>query len=348
MKKLLVALSAAAACALLAIGGYAYYSTPVNYVSFDINPSVELGLNTFGTVVSAESCNEDGALLLQNRTFTRLSLEDALGGLVEEAGKQGFLAQDGSSVIAVTAESERTETAARLQADCENDVRLALQTQNRNAVVYTDCSDLQLRTRAQAAGVSPGKYKLIAALQALEPDVSVEDYRDAKNTDIIAKAGALLEKSGAGQDDAYARTYPLMGAAAPPVRAAKAQNRNVAALQTREQDQTQDQTQTQEQDQTQAQDQTQQQTQEQTQTQTQEQTQTQQQTQDQAQTQADDGSGTQTQAGDGSAQQEQSQNAGSSGTQQDQEQNAGTQTQNGGDSGSGGSGTQSGSDGKQG
>jgi len=342
MKKLLVALSAAAACALLAIGGYAYYSTPVNYVSFDINPSVELGLNTFGTVVSAESCNEDGALLLQNRTFTRLSLEDALGGLVEEAGKQGFLAQDGSSVIAVTAESERTETAARLQADCENDVRLALQTQNRNAVVYTDCSDLQLRTRAQAAGVSPGKYKLIAALQALDPDVSVEDYRDAKITDIIAKAGALLEKSGAGQDDAYAQTFTLMEAAAQQVRAAKAQNRNGAALQTQEQDQTQ----TQQQDQTQAQDQTQQQTQEQTQTQ--QQTQDQAQTQEQTQTQADDGSGTQTQAGDGSAQQEQSQNAGSSGTQQDQEQNAGTQAQNGGDSGSGGSGTQSGSDGKQG
>ena len=36
----------------LAGGGYAYAKTPVAYVSMDINPSVELGVNAFDKVVS--------------------------------------------------------------------------------------------------------------------------------------------------------------------------------------------------------------------------------------------------------------------------------------------------------
>jgi hypothetical protein len=44
----------------LAVGGYAFYNTPINYVSFDVNPSVELGLNFFDKVVSCEACNEEG------------------------------------------------------------------------------------------------------------------------------------------------------------------------------------------------------------------------------------------------------------------------------------------------
>jgi len=59
-KALLASACSIAVVGLLAYGGFAVYKTPVNYVSIDINPSVELGLNLFDRVVSVEGMKEDG------------------------------------------------------------------------------------------------------------------------------------------------------------------------------------------------------------------------------------------------------------------------------------------------
>ena len=53
LRRLSAAVVPAAACISLIIGGYALYKTSVNYVSYDINPSLELGINFFGKVVEA-------------------------------------------------------------------------------------------------------------------------------------------------------------------------------------------------------------------------------------------------------------------------------------------------------
>lgn len=192
MKKLLIAASTVVACAILGVGGYIYYNTPVNYVSLDINPSVELGINAFNSVVSVDGCNDDGELLIKESKLSNLSLEEAIATLVNEADEQGFIAEDGSTVIAVTAESDNEETATELQSKSEEGVNLTLSTKNMAAIVYADCSNLQLRTKAREMGISPGKYKLIEVLQLLDPSITVERYKNAKITDIITKAGELM------------------------------------------------------------------------------------------------------------------------------------------------------------
>ena len=40
---------------LLGTGGYSLYGRPVSYVSIDVNPSIELGINRWGRVVSANA-----------------------------------------------------------------------------------------------------------------------------------------------------------------------------------------------------------------------------------------------------------------------------------------------------
>ena len=192
MKKFVGAISAVAACALLAAGGFVLYATPVNYVSFDINPSVELGVNAFDKVVSAQAYNDDGESLLAGVHVRNLSLQDAINGLVEQAGAQGYVRDDGSSVIAVTAESNNEQTAARLQTSCENTITLTLNKGETTAVVYTDAITLHFAHKARELGVSPGKYKLIQVLQSLDPTITVEQYKDAKISEIIAAGNALL------------------------------------------------------------------------------------------------------------------------------------------------------------
>lgn len=195
MKKTIIALSAAAACALLAFGGYTYYNTPVSYLSVDINPSVELGVNAFGVVVRTEGTNEDGQLLLKNHAFTNKSVRNIVQELVEEAAAQGFIAPDGSSVIAVTSETDDDDKASKLQDQAQNGANAALEDKKINAVVYTNAASLELRTEAKTAGISPGKYKMIKLLQILDPTIKVEDYQDAKMSAIIEKANELLSSS---------------------------------------------------------------------------------------------------------------------------------------------------------
>jgi len=199
MKKLFVAAASVAACALLTAGGYAYYNTPVNYVSVDINPSIELGINRFGTVVTSESYNEDGELILKEAKLTRMALKEAIDLLIREAAEQGYIAEDGSSVIAVTSESDDDETAAELEEASEEAVNVSLSVKNLNAIVYADCSSLELRTEAKELGISPGKYKLVAALQAIDPEINIDDYKDAKITDIIVDVNLQM---GNASDDA--------------------------------------------------------------------------------------------------------------------------------------------------
>lgn len=220
MKKMIVTLSAVAACAILAVGGYAYYNTPVNYVSLDINPSVEFGINAFDRVVSAESYNEDGALLLSENKYTHQKLADAIDILVQEAAEQGFVQNDGTTVIAVTAESNNEKTAAELTSSCEAGIHLALGKANASAIIYTDSVNLQLRTQAMEAGVSPGKFRLIEMLQTLDPEVTVEQYRNARITDILAEANEMMSGNSGGQNGAYAGVLDRIRDAAEQVQAA--------------------------------------------------------------------------------------------------------------------------------
>jgi len=200
MKKLWVTALSLAFCAVLAFGGYSYCNTPVNYVSLDINPSVELGINAFGNVVRVEGCNDDGELLLRERKLTHQSLAEAINALIQEASAQGFILDDGSTVIALTIETEDEEEAADLQDESRQGFDKALRAKNINAILYLDCASLELRTEAKEMGISPGKYKLIEVLQALDPDITAEEYKNAKVTEIMTKANELLSDLAEGKN----------------------------------------------------------------------------------------------------------------------------------------------------
>ncbi len=104
-----------AACMMLSVVGYAFYRMPVDYVCMDINPSIEIGINAFGKVVSVEAYNEDGLKVIGKNKYFNQSVKDTVAALVKGAAEEGFIDEDGGSVIALTAESENEEVAAELQ-----------------------------------------------------------------------------------------------------------------------------------------------------------------------------------------------------------------------------------------
>ena len=185
----------------LSVGGYFYYHTPVNYLSLDINPSVELGINAFDKVVSATGYNVDGTTILKGQDVTNSSVKDAVKDLVLSAAKNGFINSDGSTIISLTAETNNPETASNLEESSEQGAQEATNTAHVTAVVFKTNVALARRDEARKLGITPGKLNLIQKLQALDATTTIDEYKDAKVTDIMKKI-IELKKSAKGNDSA--------------------------------------------------------------------------------------------------------------------------------------------------
>jgi len=182
----------AAAVCLLAVLGISSIFIPTSYVSVDINPSVELGINLWNRVALVRDYNEDGALLLASDSYWNLPLHTAVRKLVEEAVDQGYVLEDGTTVISITTVCNGDKASERLRIAGEEGAALALEIKAQSAIVYTDQVALSFRDEAQDAGFSPGKYKLIQILQAMDPELDVESLRGAKVTEILERANEIL------------------------------------------------------------------------------------------------------------------------------------------------------------
>lgn len=186
--------TAAVICAAL-FGAYNYYKTPVSYISLDINPSVELGVNPFGKVVSAIAYNNDGQTILNGQNVIDSSVKNAVDELVKSAAQKGFIAKDGSTVIALTSETDSNSVATQLQSDAAQGAESAIKSEGDSATVQKENVALARRDEARKLGITPGKLNLIQKLQALDSTISVNEYKDAKVTDIMKKFVELKKQS---------------------------------------------------------------------------------------------------------------------------------------------------------
>lgn len=182
----------AVACAAILLCGasvvaYAYYKTPTSYISLDINPSVELGVNAFDKVISAEAYNNDGKIILEDQNVINSDVKTAVNTLVVSAANNGFIEKDGSSVISITAETDDQSTAKLLESEAEKGVNNAITETGTTAIVRKDNVALARRDEARRLGITPGKLNLIQKLQALDPAITVDQYKNAKVKDIMNK-----------------------------------------------------------------------------------------------------------------------------------------------------------------
>ena len=196
-KKIALALSAAFVLSL-AGGGYAYAKTPVAYVSVDINPSVELGINAFDTVVSVEAYNEDGSNILEGTDLLNVKVDEAVSTVVTNAINDGYIKEDGTSAIEITTSTDKTDVATELDETLKEVVDETLDDNNVEAEVETQNVALARRDEARKLGITPGKLNLIQKLQALDPTITVDEYKNSSVKDIQKKTKEL-RKNGVAE-----------------------------------------------------------------------------------------------------------------------------------------------------
>lgn len=208
-KHLAVAACTAVFLCAATVGAYAYYRTPVSYLSLDINPSVELGVNHFGKVVSAEAYNADGTTILNGQDVNNMDVKDAVSTLVKSADQKGFVADDGSTVIAVTSETDDSTAATELEDSAAAGADDAVKAEGKSATVDKENVALERRDEARKLGITPGKLNLIQKLQKLDPSITVDEYKDAKVKDIMKEFTQLkkaAQKNQASKGDGSAST----------------------------------------------------------------------------------------------------------------------------------------------
>lgn len=177
-------MAAAASFVLVVSAGGWLWFTPVSAVSIDAAQPVELKINRFGRVVSAEGT--DGLLFS--------GCEEAVSRLLDELPADA----DGELYITVTGGDE---TLAETVFDC------AAGRQG----VYCDAGSSEEISAAEEAGLPLGKYRMLLALQALDPSVTAKDVAGLNMKQLreweasLSEGGQAdhTEETGAGKGPGY-------------------------------------------------------------------------------------------------------------------------------------------------
>ena len=148
--------------------GYSAYFTSVSTISIDVNPSIELDVNQFEKVIDVKSYNEEADILISATNIRFLDYREALMLLLQNENLTQYLTQEQLVVITVFGEDEQrnTEMLTDLTA-CTGSYRN----------VQCCAGNADEVAAAHSLGLSYGKYKAFLELQALDPDIAIEDIK---------------------------------------------------------------------------------------------------------------------------------------------------------------------------
>ncbi len=169
--------AAAAACLLIAVtaGGAWLYLTPSAYISIDINPSLELGVNRFDRIVSIEAFNSDGQELAEQLDIRYMDYNEAMEELLSEQTVETYLSE--GAVMAVTVAGSDEEKTDQILENVETCTA-------GHSNISCHAGDMAEMHEAHSEGLSFGKYRAYLELKSLDPSVTTDDIRDLSMREI--------------------------------------------------------------------------------------------------------------------------------------------------------------------
>ena len=153
---------------LFFIGGSWVFMTPTAYISIDINPSLELGINRFDRIVSVEGYNEDGDDLAESLDITFMNYSDALDEILSSGSIEDYLSGDALMSLTVAGDNatQYTEILDTVETCADS-----------HENIHCHSGNTEEMHEAHDAGVSFGKYRAYLILHDLDPSISLDDIR---------------------------------------------------------------------------------------------------------------------------------------------------------------------------
>jgi len=170
------------------------------YVTVDINPSIELGVNRWGWVISARGLNAEGGELLGGTEYRAFKLADLVSELTRRAAERGYIAAGKPNAVIVAAAPAaaraQTEAVARELAKLKTQPAATATAPGNPPVAVTTImtSDPALRADAEAVNLSLGKYAVVLEARRSGVPVRVSDVeRDGLAKAVEAAGGKFRE-----------------------------------------------------------------------------------------------------------------------------------------------------------
>ncbi len=164
---------AVAACLSLvligaAAGGFLLHQarTVTSVVSLDVNPSIQLQVNSSEKVLQVQALNEEAREVLADMPLEGTHLNVAVNAIVGSLLQHGYL-DSISSAILISVEDQDQQRAAKLQQELTDQVGAALLNQQSQASILSQTltSDQALQDQAAQNNVSLGKAALIQTIR---------------------------------------------------------------------------------------------------------------------------------------------------------------------------------------
>lgn len=167
--------AAFAASLVLVVGllGYNIYMTPAAYVSVDVNPSIELTINRFNTVIGVYAFNAEGEDILQQNNVTGKRYDDAVAILMTTMERDGYFT--GDALISMTIQADDSAREQALQ-DTLQQVVTAQTTLPSTADAEVFPVSAEVRNEAHGCHMSPAKYLAIQELLSVDETATLEQY----------------------------------------------------------------------------------------------------------------------------------------------------------------------------
>ena len=198
-RKWTILVAACLAVVLLAGGGVLYQqaNAVASVVSLDVNPSIELKVNSSEKVLVCTPLNEDAKAILADMSngadLKGAKLDVAVNAIVGSLVRNGYL-DSISSAIMISVEDKDAARAEKLQRELTSTVDGVLQTSEAKAAVLTQTltQDAAREQQARENNISTGKAALVNRVLTINPSLkfdalaklSVEELKD------LAEAGA--------------------------------------------------------------------------------------------------------------------------------------------------------------
>lgn len=186
-------------------------SQVVAYISMDINPSIEVGIDQKEVVLEATGLNQDGENLISSITYKGKTLQEVAREILEAAddAKGSLGKSEGDIIISSTLVGDKESLDDELLAkDLKESVNRYLEAEHKdqmNGFTVTAFSvPNELREEAAVKGISAGKYAVYLNAKNQGTDLSLDDFKQQSVHKLAAQYGGI--QRWVNQDVALTKT----------------------------------------------------------------------------------------------------------------------------------------------
>jgi hypothetical protein len=203
--------SALAAAVILCLVVFAGFSGIVGnhpvvaYVSMDINPSVEMGVDADQQVLELRGLNSDGTQLINDVKYKGEPIGKVTDLLLQQAEEQGYLSKGEADIVIASTlvKSKAKIDDATLAQEVKRQVAEHIQEkhadQAKNYEVTTLVTPVEVRQQAEQSGVSAGKYAIYLAAQNNGHPIPLQQFRQDSIHEIAKENGGIGKLINAGK-----------------------------------------------------------------------------------------------------------------------------------------------------